>query len=102
MDTACSRPYAAGVLSNPGVAAMARKRVPKVPAIQEEKRQAPGKRTPKVEAIPEDRSAMAVRLELPMEDYLRLEKQARKLGLTKASYARMKVMQGILADEGKA
>jgi hypothetical protein len=44
---------------------------------------------------------MAVRLELPMEDYKRLERQARKLGLTKASYARMKVMQGIAADEGK-
>ena len=62
---------------------MARKRAPKVPAIQEEK------------------ATMAVRLELPTEDYRRLEKQARKLGLTKASYARMKVMQGIAADEGQ-
>ncbi len=60
---------------------MARKRAPKVPAIQEEKAQ------------------MAVRLELPIADYRRLERQARKLGLTKASYARMAVMKTITADE---
>jgi hypothetical protein len=66
---------------NPGVEAMVRKRAPKVPAIQEPKAQ------------------MAVRLELPIEDYRRLEHQARKLGLTKASYARMAVMKTITADE---
>jgi hypothetical protein len=42
---------------------------------------------------------MAVRLELPIGDYRRLERQARKLGLTKASYARMIVMKGIAANE---
>ena len=61
------------------------------------------RRAPEVQASPaqQEKAQMAVRLELPMEDYRRLERQARKLGLTRASYARMKVMQGIAADEGK-
>ena len=57
------------------------------------------KRAPKVPAIQEPKAQMAVRLELPIEDYRRLEHQARKLGLTKASYARMAVMKTITADE---
>jgi hypothetical protein len=69
-----------------------------VPATTE-RRDMAKKRAPKMPAIQEEKSAMAVRLELPMADYQRLERQARKLGLTKASYARMKVMQGITADE---
>lgn len=58
----------------------------------------PRKRVPKMPAI-EERTQMAVRLELPMADYKRLEKRARELGLTKASYARMAVMERIKADE---
>jgi hypothetical protein len=42
------------------------------------------KRAPKVPAIQEPKAQMAVRLELPIEDYRRLERQARKLGLTKS------------------
>jgi len=60
---------------------MARKRAPEVPASQEEKAQ------------------MAVRLELPIADNRRLERQARTLGLTKASKVRMAVMKTSSADE---
>ena len=60
------------------------------------------KRAPKVPAIQEPNARMAVRLELPIEDYRRLEHQARKLVLTNASYARMAVMKTITADEESA
>ncbi len=60
---------------------MARKRAPEGPAIQEEKAQ------------------MAVRLELTIADYRWLERQARKLELTKALYAWMAVMKTVSADE---
>ncbi len=57
------------------------------------------KRADKMRATQEPKTAMAVRLELPMEDYKRLEKQCRKLGLTKASYSRMAVMKALIIDE---
>jgi hypothetical protein len=47
------------------------------------------------------RGVKAVRLELPEEDYQRLSKRARSLGLPMAAYARMAVMERIAADEGK-
>jgi hypothetical protein len=58
------------------------------------------KQTPK--AIQEKKLLMAIRLELPIADYHRLEQQARQLGLTRASYARMAVLQRVRADEVKA
>ncbi|MGO9813437.1 MAG: hypothetical protein ACLP53_22070 [Isosphaeraceae bacterium] len=63
------------------------------------------KRAPKVKtATPprppvEVKTEMPVRLVLPIAIYHRLERQAELLGLTLASYARMKVIQGIAADE---
>ena len=59
------------------------------------------KRASKVPVIEEPKAQMAVRLELPIADYRRLERQARKLGLTKASYARMAVMKTIASDEAE-
>jgi hypothetical protein len=50
------------------------------------------KGAPKVPAIAE-KTAKAVRLELPLIDYQRLERQARKLGLNRASFARMAVLR---------
>jgi hypothetical protein len=66
---------------------MARKRSPKV------KTQTPPKRKA------ETKADKPVRLVLPTAAFHRLERQAQLLGLTLASYARMKVMQGIAADE---
>ena len=45
------------------------------------------------------RVGKAVRLDLKPEDFERLEKQAEKRGLNKASYARMAVLERIEADE---
>jgi len=57
---------------------MARKRVPKVPAVAERK---------------------AVRLELPAADYKRLERQARKLDRSLSYVARLAVMEWVKAAE---
>jgi hypothetical protein len=59
------------------------------------------KRTPKMQTTQDEKTQMAVRLELPIGDYQRLERQAKALGLTKASYARMAVMKSLKADEEK-
>jgi hypothetical protein len=59
------------------------------------------KRVSKVQATQQEKTQMAVRLELPIGDYQRLERHARALGLTKASYARMAVMERLKADEEK-
>jgi hypothetical protein len=49
---------------------------------------------------PEVKAAKAVRLELPLPDYQRLERHARKLGLNRASFARMAVLRMLdQADE---
>jgi hypothetical protein len=47
----------------------------------------------KVIATREVKTAKAVRLELPLSDYQRLEWHARKLGLNRASFARMAVLR---------
>lgn len=58
---------------------MARKRAPKVPAIQEVKTEVP------------------MRFMMPLPEYEELSRQARKLGLSKASYAKMLVMEQVAA-----
>jgi T5orf172 domain len=45
--------------------------------------------------------ARPVRLDLAEADHNRLENQARKLGLSKSSYARMAVLERIKIDEGR-
>jgi hypothetical protein len=67
---------------NNGVNSMAKKRASRMTSAHEKKSQ-------------------MVRLELPMVDYKRLDHHAKALGLTKASYARMAVMERIRADESK-
>lgn len=62
---------------------MARKRAPKVAAIQEEPVQ----------------TQVPIRFEMPAEEYQELSRQARKLGLSKASYAKMLVMKAVAAEK---
>lgn len=58
------------------------------------------KKGPKMQATtPYKRSGIAVRLELKPEDFERLERQAQKLGLNKASYSRMAVLGRLAEDE---
>jgi hypothetical protein len=59
------------------------------------------KKASKVEAVQEERAARPVRLDLAEVDHDRLENQARKLGLSKSSYARMAVLERIKVDEGR-
>ena len=47
------------------------------------------------------RTGRPVRLDLTEADHERLEQCAKQIGLTKASYARMAVMERIKADESK-
>jgi hypothetical protein len=50
-------------------------------------------------ASQEERTPKAVRLDLAPEDYARLERCARRRGLTKASFARMAVLALIEQEE---
>ncbi len=59
------------------------------------------KRAPKVQTTTTERSGKAVRLDLQPDDFERLEHQAKKRGLNKASYARMAVLERLEADEAK-
>jgi hypothetical protein len=56
--------------------------------------------TKKVEAIQEERLVKPVRLDLTLTDHQRLERQAKRRGLTMASYARMVILERLEADEG--
>jgi hypothetical protein len=60
------------------------------------------KRANKVEAVQAQRTSKPIRLDLPPDDFERLERCAKKKGLTKSSYARMAVLEYIRADEAKA
>jgi predicted DNA-binding protein len=59
------------------------------------------KRVAKVEEVKAERNGKPVRLDLPDPDFERLERVAKHMGLTKASYARMAVLERIRADEAK-
>lgn len=53
----------------------------------------------KVSSTQEKRATMPVRLDLPLIDYERLERCARKRGLSRASYARQAVMDWMNRDD---
>lgn len=59
------------------------------------------KRATKVEVVKVERSGKPVRLDLADPDFERLERVAKHMGLTKASYARMAVLERIRTDEAK-
>ena len=60
---------------------MARKRAPKMPAVQQQTKLVP------------------VRFMMPPEAYKELTRQADKLGLSNSSYAKMLVMKGVAAEK---
>ncbi len=59
------------------------------------------KRAKPVQAVQEEKVTKPVRLDLSATDYERLERCAKIRGLTRASYARMAVLDLIRADEAK-
>jgi len=67
---------------------MAKKRVPPVQAIKTPVRQ---------EATTED---VPMRFMMPREEYDELGRQARKLGLSKSSYAKMLIMEQVAIRKG--
>jgi uncharacterized protein YbaP (TraB family) len=54
-----------------------------------------------VTATQEERTVKGVRLDLSPEDHKRLERTAKQLGLTMASYARMALFERLKADESR-
>ena len=57
------------------------------------------KRVSKVQAVQDDRVTKPIRLDMSTTDYQRLERCAKERGLTKASYARQAVLTQIRRDE---
>ena len=69
---------------------MARKRAPKVQGTKAAKLRA---------AMPERTDDVPVRFMMPAVMYRRMERQAENLGVSRSTYAKMKVIHGIKADE---
>jgi predicted DNA-binding protein len=53
----------------------------------------------KSNSVQDERAVKAVRLDLTPKDHERLDHQARKRGLTKASYARMIILERLEQEE---
>lgn len=58
------------------------------------------KETKKMTATQDEVATKAVRLDLTATDHARLDRQARKRGLTKASYSRMIILEKLDEEEG--
>lgn len=58
------------------------------------------KRAGKVTATESDKATRPVRLDLSPEDHVRLERNAKRYGLSKSSYVRMALFARMEADEG--
>jgi hypothetical protein len=59
------------------------------------------KRTPKVPAVEQKPEVWSVRLVLDAADHARLERVAKTLRLSKASFARMAVMERVRTEENR-
>jgi hypothetical protein len=62
------------------------------------KRKAAPKVTP---AATEERSTKPVRLDLGLEDHKRIERNAKRFGLSKSAYVRQALFKQLEADEGR-
>jgi hypothetical protein len=58
--------------------------------------------TKKTDTVSDRPELWAIRLELPPEDYERVERCAKRRGLNKASYARMAVLDYLERDEARS
>lgn len=59
------------------------------------------KAAPKVNAVAEDRETKPVRLDLSLADHQRIERSAKRFGLSKSAYVRMALFERLEADESK-
>jgi hypothetical protein len=55
----------------------------------------------RMNAVAGERVTKPVRLDLSLEDHERLERLARRFGLSKTAYVRLKLFSGMEADEGR-
>ena len=55
----------------------------------------------KVNAVADERETKPVRLDLSLSDHERIERSARRFGLSKSAYVRMALFERLEADEGK-
>jgi hypothetical protein len=55
----------------------------------------------RVRAVAEEQGTKPVRLDLSLSHHARLERLARRLGLSKSSYVRMALFERMERDEGK-
>ncbi len=81
---------------------MARKRAPQVPATKTAPVQEVKTADVTIESSAARRADVPMRFMMPRPEYDELSRQARKLGLSNASYAKMLVMKGVAAEEGGA
>ncbi len=58
------------------------------------------KEVKQVNATQAEPTTKAVRLDLTMKDHARLDRQAKKRGLTKASYSRMVLLEKLDEEDG--
>lgn len=59
------------------------------------------KADPKVEAVAEVTVTKPVRLDLSLADHERIERSAKRFGLSKSAYVRQALFRQLEADEGK-
>jgi hypothetical protein len=59
------------------------------------------KAAPKVDAVAESRETKPVRLDLSLADHERIERAAKRFGLSKSAYVRMALFERLESDEGR-
>jgi hypothetical protein len=59
------------------------------------------KAAPKVSTVAEERATKPIRLDLPVPDHKRIERSAKRFGLSKSAYVRQALFERLEADEGK-
>ena len=58
------------------------------------------KAAPKVSPVAEVRTTKPIRLDLPLADHKRIERSAKRFGLSKSAYVRQALFKQLEADEG--
>jgi hypothetical protein len=59
------------------------------------------KAAPKVSTVAEERATKPIRLDLPLADHKRIERSARRFGLSKSAYVRQALFERLEADEAR-
>lgn len=60
------------------------------------------KAAPKVNTVAAERATKPIRLDLPLPDHKRIERSAKRFGLSKSAYVRQALFKQLEADEREA